>query len=93
MYKTEIDPETQKTNLWLQKGKGGRGINQEFEINTYAQLYTKQITNKDLLYSTGNYIQYLVITQNESEKEYIYIYTYIYITELLCCLPETNTTL
>ena len=28
-------------------------------------------TNKDLLYNTGNYIQYLVITYNgeESEKE------------------------
>ena len=31
------------------------------------------------MYSTGNYIQYLVITYNgkESEKEYIYIYIYI----------------
>ena len=31
--------------------------------------------NKVLLYSTGNYIQYLVITYNgkESEKEYMYI--------------------
>ena len=31
-----------------------------------------KINNKDLLYSTGNYIQYLVITYNgkESEKEY-----------------------
>ena len=29
------------------------------------------------LYSTGNYIQYLVITYNrkESEKEHIYVYT------------------
>ena len=34
--------------------------------------YIKKI-NKDLLYSTGNYIQYLVITYNEkeSEKEYL----------------------
>ena len=23
IYKTEIDPQTQKTNLWLPKGKGG----------------------------------------------------------------------
>ena len=32
-----------------------------------------------LMYSTGNYIQYLVINYNgkEYEKEYIYIYTYI----------------
>ena len=44
------------------------------------------MSNKDLLYSTGNYIQYLVITYNgkESEKEYIYI------SESLCCTPETN---
>ena len=43
-----------------------------------------KINNKGLLYSTGNYIQYLVIIYNgkESEKEYImciYIYIYIYI--------------
>ena len=37
-------------------------------------MYT--IDNKDLLYNTGNNIQYLVITYNEqkTEKEYIYIY-------------------
>ena len=35
-----------------------------------------QITNRDLLYSTGNYTQYFVITdkEKESEKEYIYMY-------------------
>ena len=35
-----------------------------------------KINNKDLLYSTGNYILYLVIAYNgkEYEKEYIYIY-------------------
>ena len=32
----------------------------------------KYIKNKDLLYSTGNYIQYLIIYNGkESEKEYI----------------------
>ena len=25
IYKTEIDPQTQKTNLWLPKGKGEEG--------------------------------------------------------------------
>ena len=25
IYKTETDPQTQKTNLWLPKGKGVRG--------------------------------------------------------------------
>ena len=50
-------------------------------INRYTPLYIKQINNKDLLYSTGNYIQYFVITYNgkESEKEYTYIQFFIYI--------------
>ena len=38
IYKLEVDLQTQKTNLWLPKGRG-RGINQEFEINIYAPLY------------------------------------------------------
>ena len=49
--------------MWLPKGKGGgRRIKQEFQINIYRLLYMKDITNKDLLYSTGNYIPYLIIT-------------------------------
>ena len=48
IYKTEIDSQKQKTNLWLPKEKGGGGgINQEFGINIYTLLYIKQITNKD----------------------------------------------
>ena len=38
------------------------------------------MNNKDILYSTGNYIQYLVITYNEKESEkYIYTYVCIYL--------------
>ena len=47
IYKTEIDSQTQKTNLWLPKGKwsgGGGGINQEFGINRYTLLSIKQTT-------------------------------------------------
>ena len=40
IYKTEADSQTQKTDLWLSKGKGGkRGINQEFGISRYKPLY------------------------------------------------------
>ena len=55
------------------KGERG-GINKEYRINRYTLAYIKQI-NKDLQYSTGKYIQDLVITYNgkESEKKYIYI--------------------
>ena len=61
IYKTEIDIENKPM---VTKGKGGGGINQEFGINTYTLLYIKQITNNDLLQSTGNYTQYLIITYN-----------------------------
>ena len=44
------------------RGKGW-GINQEFGITIY------KIDNKDLLYSTGNCIQYLVINCNGKEKK------------------------
>ena len=42
--------------------------------STYTK--TNYVVYKFLLYSTGNYIQYLVITYNgkESEKEWLYVY-------------------
>ena len=47
------------------------------------------MTNKDLLHSTENYTQYLVITYNgKNLKNSIYIY--IYISELFCCIPENQ---
>ena len=48
--------ETQKVNLWLLMWM--EGVNQEFRSNIYTLLCIKQITNKDLLYSTGNHTQY-----------------------------------
>jgi len=41
--------------------------------------------NKGLLYSTGNYIQYLVITYNVRESEKI-----MYVFKSLCCRHETK---
>ena len=64
-----------KQTYGYKRGKGQGGINQEIGSNIYMVLYIKQIANKDLLYSTGNYTQYFVITykRKESEKKYIYI--------------------
>ena len=64
----------QKTNLLLQKGEE---INQEFGINIYTLLFVKQINNKVLLYSTGNYIEYPIIicNGNEYDKEDIQMKT------------------
>ena len=58
------------------RGERGLGINWEIGIDIYTLLYIKLITNKDLLYSTGNSIQYSVMTYmgKESNKEWIYVY-------------------
>ena len=52
---------------------------------THPLLYIKQITNKDLLYSTRDYTQYFVILYKGKESERVYvgvcvcIHTYIHI--------------
>ena len=67
--KTKTDTQTQKADLWLPKVRW-EGINQEFGINIYIKYYIlKYIINKNVLYSTGNYTQYFVITYNG--KEYV----------------------
>ena len=75
IYKREIELQMQQTNLWLPGGKAGGGINWEIGIDIYTLLYIKQITNKDLLYSTGNSTQYSVVTYTgkESKKQWIYV--------------------
>ena len=41
---------------------GGEGIVRVFGTDVYTLLYLKWVTNKDLLYSTGNFAQYYVTT-------------------------------
>ena len=43
------------------RGESQGEINWEIRIDIYTLLYIKQITNKDLLYSTGNSTQYSVM--------------------------------
>ena len=52
-------------------------------------LYREWINNKVLLYSTGNYIQYPIISHDGKEYEKICMCK----TESFCYIPETNTTL
>ena len=55
IYKTEIDSQTQRTDLWLPRGRtGGRGIDWEFGVGRCKLLYIGWINNKVLLCSTGN---------------------------------------
>ena len=56
------------------KGESGGGegeINWEIGTDIYTLLYIKYITDKDLLYSSGNSTQYSVMTymRIESKKE------------------------
>ena len=49
----------------------------EFRISKFKLLYREQTKNKGLLYSTGNYIQYPVITHNKKNMKKngcVYIY-------------------
>ena len=61
MNKAETNSQTQKPNLWFPRGKKVGGVNQELEITGYKSLYIKQTNNKDMIYSTENYIQYPII--------------------------------
>ena len=51
-----------KQTYGYQRGYVGRGINEEFGIDINTLLCIKEITYKDIWYTTGNYTQYFVIT-------------------------------
>ena len=72
-YETEIDTQTQRIDLWMPRGRGGKDW--KFGISRCKLVYIRWINNKVLLYSTGNYILYPVINHNrkEYEKEYVYV--------------------
>ena len=58
----QTDSETQKTNVWLQKGnKNGGGANQEFAFSRYKLL------DKVLLYT-----QYPIKPNGKEYEKYIY---------------------
>ena len=50
-------------------------------MNRYILLYIKQIANRNLLYITENYTQYVVIAYKgkESEKQYTHTHTHTFI--------------
>ena len=62
-----------RNRLRLRKQRGGGRVNEAFGTHRRTLLYAKDI-NKDLLYSTWNYIQYLVISYHgKNPKMNIYI--------------------
>ena len=86
-----------KTNLWLPGQKGGVRINWKTEVDIYTLLFTKQIANKDLLYSIVNSTQYSVLGilcipilyGKRTLKEWIYVYVRAsLVTQTVKTLPE-----
>jgi len=74
-----------ENRLVIAKGEEGRrDMDWEFGVSRYKLLYIGWINNKALLYSTGNYIQYLLINHNGNE----YKKEYVSVTESLCCTAE-----
>ena len=69
----------------------GGGMDWELGVSTHKLLYIEWISNKVLLHSTGNNIQYSAIKYNG--KQYEKKNVYICITESLGCTAEINTTL
>ena len=64
IYKTEIESQMQKTNLWLpsrKRSEGERSKLGDCDGHIHTTSY-KQITNKNLLYRTGSSTQYYVMT-------------------------------
>ena len=49
-----------------------------------------KLVNKDLLYSAGNYTQYLTIACNGRDSEKLYTHTHTHITEPPCYIFETK---
>ena len=81
----------QTYGCWAGAGCGG-GIGGEFGIDMYMLLYLKWITNKDLLYSTGNSAQCYggsLDGRGISGR----MDTCICMAESLHCSPESITTL
>ena len=67
VYETETDSDIEN-RLVVTKGEGGRGRKDwECGISRCKLLHTEWISNKVLLYCTGNCIQYPVINHNGKE--------------------------
>jgi len=64
IYKAETDLQISKINIATKAGKDRSGAWDEHthtHTHTHTQLYIRWITNKDLLFTTGNPTQYFVI--------------------------------
>ena len=91
IYKNRSRPTEKENKLTVTKEKGGKDKLGFGDLNIYYHTENRSIY-KELLYSTGNYIQYLLLTYIGGEcRKKKHIFVYLYIIESLCCTSETNT--
>ena len=74
IYTAETDSQIIEHTYGCQGEGDEGGMDWEFVIRTYKVLQIEKISNKALLYSTGNYIKYPVINWNGKEHEKMYIF-------------------
>ena len=81
IYKTETEYRLRERTygLWGVGEGWGEGIGRVFGIDMYTLLYLKWITNKDLLYSTGNSVQCYVAVwmRGEFGGDWIHVYVWL----------------
>ena len=69
--------------IMVAKGEGGgSGMDREFGIGRWKLLYLEWISNEILLYSTGDYIQSLVVEYDRRKYEKKNVYMYDWVTVL-----------
>ena len=66
---TDTDSHIQRTDLWLLSRRARGGKYWEFRISRCRLLYIIWINNKVQLYTTGNCVQYLVISTMEKNRK------------------------
>ena len=73
-------------------GEAGWGKDEwKVGVSKCKLLYIERLNNKVLLYSTGNYIQYLM--KNHNGKECFKKNVHIHVTESICCTAEIHTSI
>ena len=88
IYRTETEPQTWRTDLWLPRGRGRERMHWEFEVSSCKLLHLEWISNEVLLYIIGNYIQSLAIEHDRRKREKKNVY--ICMTGSICCTAEID---
>ena len=90
-HRTEADSHGPQT-CGCQGGGGWSGVDWESGVSRYEPLHLEWISNEILLYSTGNFIQSLVIKHDGWYNMRKRMCVYIYMTGSLFCIAEIGRT-